>query len=261
MKYLMYARAELLKGFRYRTNYWANVLTTVAMALIQWYLWHAVYAGKDLIAGLTLNSVLAYSLIGRATAGFLSAPQSALRIGSRVRLGTIVHDLVKPVDLHDQLLWQNLGTSAFELVSSGIPLVLAMSALGILRIPSPDRLVWFVISLIMAYITLFATSFLSGVFTFYTKAGVGVDYVYTVVSLLSGEFLPLQFFPPWLRLIADRLPFKSMHYIPMAIWSGIAESGEIVSSLISQAVWALGMVALSKIAWSGAVKSLTIQGG
>jgi ABC-2 type transport system permease protein len=260
-KYWMYARAEFMRGFRYRANYWSTVLSTVFMAVIQWYLWHAVYTDRELIAGLSLEAVLAYTLIGRVTSGFLTAPTAALRIGSRVRLGTIVHDLVKPVDFHSQLFWQSLGSAGFKFVSTGVPLAAAMAAMGILRIPSPGRLMLFLVSMMMAYVTLFATSFLSGVFTFYTKTGVGVDYVYTVVSLLSGEFLPLEFFPGWLRSVADLLPFKSMHYIPMAIWSGIAGPEEVLPSLLSQCLWTLGMVAISKLAWSGALKSLTVQGG
>lgn len=261
MKYLMYARSEFIRGFRYRANYWATVISAVALAVIQWYLWHAAYTDKDLIAGLSLDQVLAYTLIGRVAAGFLTAPTAALRIGSRVRTGAIVHDMVKPVDLHTQLLWQGLGRAGFSFVATGLPLLLAMAALGVLEIPSPGRLLLFLISLLMAYVTVFSTSFLSGVFTFYTKTAVGVDYVYTVVSLLSGEFLPLEFFPAWLRTAADYLPFKSMHYIPMAIWSGIAGPGEVMPSLISQCLWTLGMVAVSKMAWSGALKSLTVQGG
>ncbi len=202
-KYMMYARSEFIRGFRYRANYWATVISTVFLAVIQWYLWHAVYTDRELIAGLSLEAVLAYTLIGRVTSGFLMAPTAALRIGSRVRLGTIVHDLVKPVDFHDQLLWQSLGKAGFQFVSTGIPLLVAMAAMGILRIPPAGRLLTFLISMLMAYVTLFATSFLSGVFTFYTKTGIGVDYVYTVISLLSGEFLPLEFFPGWLGAIAN----------------------------------------------------------
>lgn len=260
-KYWMYARAEFMCGFRYRANYWSMTVSAVFMAVIQWYLWHAVYSERELIAGLSLETVLAYTLIGRVMSGFLTAPTAALRIGSRVRSGTIVHDLVKPVDFHSQLLWQSLGKSGFQLVSTGVPLLVAMAAMGILRVPSPGRLIVFLVSMVMAYVTLFATSFLSGVFTFYTNAGVGVDYVYTVVSLLSGEFLPLEFFPGWLRSLADLLPFKSMHYIPMAIWSGIVGPSEVLPSFFSQCVWTLGMVAISKLAWSGAMKSLTVQGG
>jgi ABC-2 type transport system permease protein len=260
-KYFAYARAEFIRGFRYRANYWATVVGTVCLVVIQWYLWHAVYTDRELIAGLSLESVLAYTLIGRVTSGFLMAPDAALRIGSRVRLGTIVHDLVKPVDFHDQLFWQSLGKAGFQLVATGMPLLAAMAVIGILRFPPLGRFLTFLVSMLMAYVTLFATSFLSGVLTFYTKTGVGVDYVYTVISLLSGEFLPLEFFPGWLRTIANALPFKSMYYVPMAIWSGIARPAEVMPSMVSQCLWTLGMVAISKIAWSGAIKSLTVQGG
>ena len=188
-KYMMYARSEFIRGFRYRANYWATAISTVFLAVIQWYLWHAVYTDRELIAGLSLEAVLAYTLIGRVTSGFLMAPTAALRIGSRVRLGTIVHDLVKPVDFHDQLLWQSLGKAGFQFVSTGIPLLVAMAAMGILRIPPAGRLLTFLISMLMAYVTLFATSFLSGVFILKTRRD-WCGYVYTVISLLSESSCP-----------------------------------------------------------------------
>jgi ABC-2 type transport system permease protein len=113
----------------------------------------------------------------------------------------------------------------------------------------------------MGYVTVFSTSFASGILTFYTKSGVGIDHLYTLVEFLSGMYLPLQFFPGWLRTVADWLPFKTIHYIPMAIWSGMTGPGEILSSMISQFTWTLLMVLLARSIWAGAVKHLTVQGG
>ena len=45
----------------------------------------------------------------------------------------------------------------------------------------------------MGYVTVFSTSFASGILTFYTKSGVGIDHLYTLVEFLSGMYLPLQF--------------------------------------------------------------------
>ncbi len=260
MKYLAFARSEFLRGFRYRANLWATLASTMAIAVIQWSLWHAVYGTKSHIAGLSLNAVLSYSLMGRVTSGFLDSP-SNLNIGGRVRQGTIVHDLVKPVDFHTQLLFQSLGRASFRLVSTGVPILIALWWAKVLKAPSASVAILFVISLSLSYVTLFSTAFLSGILTFYTKTGVGLDEVYTVVALLSGEFVPLEFFPGWLQALANVLPFKAIYYIPMAMWSGIADPSSVGTSFVSQLAWTAGMVILSKIAWSGAVKHLTIQGG
>ncbi|HHY75768.1 MAG TPA: hypothetical protein GX500_03175 [Firmicutes bacterium] len=260
MKYLLYTRAEFLRGIRYRASFWAQMASGLIMTAIQWYLWTAVYRHTGSIAGVSLQEMLSYTLMGRVAAGFLAEP-SNLRLAPRVRQGTIVHDLVKPADLHFQLLFQNLGSAAFRLVSTGLPLYVALSVMGILHLPDARTLIAFVISLLMGYVAVFSTSFVSGVLTFYTKSGVGVDHLYTVVELLAGMYVPLQFFPGWLRWVAENLPFKAIHYIPMAIWSGMTEPGEVVSAVLSQLLWTGLMVLLCRIVWKGAIKHLTVQGG
>ncbi len=259
-KYLAYARAEFLRGFRYRANLWATLASTAAIAIIQWYLWHAIYQTKTAIAGLSLNTVVAYSLMGRVTSGFLGNPGS-LNIGNRVRRGTIVHDLVKPMDLHTQLLFQSLGRAAFRLVSTGIPILVILRFTKALKTPTLPIVVLFMASVFLGYVTLFSISFFSAILTFYIKTETGIDELYSVVSLLSGEFIPLEFFPSWLNAAATVLPFKAIYYIPMAIWSGIVDPSSAASAFVTQALWTIGMVIVSKIAWSGAVKHLTIQGG
>lgn len=260
MKYLAYARAEFLRGFQYRANYWATVAGTATGILIQWSLWHAVYRGGATIAGLSLSTMLSYSLMGRIVSWFLAEP-TGLNLGPRVRSGAIVHDLVKPANLHSLLLFQTFGRAAYGLLSTGGPCFGVLLAAGLIHLPSVETLAAFAVSLVMAYITLFATYFVSGILTFYTKTGVGVEHFYPVISLLSGEFLPLEFFPGWLRAIADRLPFKGIYYVPMALWSGITSPEQALPSLMTQAVWTLGMVMVSRLVWSGAVRSLTVQGG
>lgn len=260
MKYLLYARAEVLRGFRYRANYWATLAGTLMVVVIQWSLWTAVYRNQESVAGISLATMMTYVMVGRVIAGFLGEPVS-LRTNARVWSGAIVHDLVKPVDLHVQLLFQSLGSATFRLISTGLPLLLILRLAGLLKIPEPKTLGIFLVSALMGYVTVFSTSFLSGVITFHVKSKVGIDYMYTVVELFSGLYFPLQFFPGWLRTVADWLPFKSIHYVPLAIWSGITAPGEIASSLLTQLVWTAVMVLASRALWSGAVKSLTVQGG
>lgn len=260
MKYLAYTRAEILRGFRYRANYWATLLGAAAMVAIQRSLWIAVYSRQESVAGIGLSTMMTYVMLGRVVSGFLSEP-TLLRTRGRVWSGAIVHDLVKPMDLHVQLLFQTLGSAAFRFLSTGLPLLLILRIAGWLDIPDARTVSIFLASILMGYVTVFSTSFLSGVITFHVKSKVGIDYVYTIVELFSGLYFPLQFFPGWLRTVANWLPFKSIHYIPLAIWSGITAPGELASALLTQVMWTCAMVAASRILWSGAVRSLTIHGG
>jgi ABC-2 type transport system permease protein len=260
MKYLAYARAEFLRYFQYRADYWATAGGTVITIAIQWALWNAVYRDAGVIAGLSLTTMLSYSLMGRVVSGFLAEP-TGLNLGSRVRSGAIVHDLVKPANLSTLLMFQTLGRALYRLASIGVPCFVVLVAAGLLKLPPLGTVATFAASLVMGYVALFSTYFVSGVLTFYTKTGVRVEHLYPVISLFSGEFLPLEFFPDWLRRIADSLPFKGIYYVPMSLWSGISTPAQALPSLVSQGVWTVGMVTLARLVWAGAVRNLTIQGG
>ena len=260
MKYLAYARSEFIRGFRYGANYWATISGSLVLVLVQWYLWHAVYRNYDALAGVSLNEMISYAMMARVISGFLGEPAN-IRIGERVRSGDIAHDLVKPVDLYLQILFQTLGRASFNLVTSGLPLFAVLYAVGVLRLPGPAVLLAFVVSVATGYLTLFCTSFASGILTFHTKSEVGLGHVYTVLELFSGLYFPLDFFPGWVGAVARFLPFGAIHYTPLAIWSGLFEPGEVVWSLCVQLAWALFMTVLSRALWWSAVRSLTIHGG
>ncbi len=287
MKYLAYMRTEFLKNLQYRANYWGSIANGIIAILIQQALWRAVYrassgfsaagqaltpdlgnivpataqmAGAGEIAGIGLGTMLTYAMMGRVVSGFLTIGQGA-NCGRKVRTGAIVHDLVKPLDIHIQGFFQNLGGALFRLVGVGGPLFAAMVLLGWLQVPPLKTVALFAISLFAGQVTLFATVFLCNLLSFYTKTGVGIDHIYSAVLLLSGVFVPVEFFPQWLKAISLCLPFASVHYVPVGIWSGIIGPGQVLESLSVQGFWTVGMVWMSRFLWERALGHLTIQGG
>ncbi len=260
MKYLQFTRAEFLRGLRYRANYWAALTGSLMLAAIQWSLWHGVYKNVDHVGGIDLPTMIGYSLMGRVTAGFLGEPAN-LKLAPRVRTGAVVHDLVKPTNLHTQLLFQCLGGAAFRLVFSGLPLFCGLYVTGAIQVPNLSTSIAFFASLLAGYVTVFSLSFLSGVLTFYSQSGVGLEHIYSVVELLSGFYLPLQLFPSWLRKLASFLPFQAVHHTPMAIFSGLVKPAEIPGALVTQAIWTCAAALFSRIVWGRAIRRLAIGGG
>lgn len=267
MKYLSYMRIEFLKNFQYRTNYWATIANSIIAILIQQALWTAVYRASPgsspvggEIAGIGLSTMLTYALVGRVVSGFLTIREGA-NFGPRVRTGAIIHDLVKPVDLHVQSFFQNLGSALFRLLAVGGPLFAIMVFLGWIEVPPWKTVALFALSLFAGHVTLFATVFASNLASFRTKTGVGIDHVYTIVLLLSGDLVPVDFFPTWLQAVSRFLPFRSVHYVPVAIWSGIIAPGQVMGSFVVQVFWTASMILISRIVWARSIKHLTIQGG
>jgi ABC-2 type transport system permease protein len=84
---------------------------------------------------------------------------------------------------------------------------------------------------------------------------------HSLITLFSGFWIPLWFFPGWLATIANWLPFKHLFYTPLTVYVGVATGTEAYRALAAQAAWAVAGVALTAWAWRGVQRHLIIQGG
>ena len=75
----------------------------------------------------------------------------------------------------------------------------------------------FPVSAALGFLVLFGVEFLIGISAFWL---VEIRGLYTLVmwgmaAFFSGYFLPLEFFPAWLKVVARALPFPAMVYTPV----------------------------------------------
>src|SRR5438874_2023340 len=74
----------------------------------------------------------------------------------------------------------------------------------------------------------------------------------TLLLLLSGMILPLQFFPDWLERIARVLPFASVVQIPMEVFVEKHGGAGLFGALGLQAAWAVALYVIGAAALAAA---------
>lgn len=257
-----YARNGFLTALIYPLDLWGTVLSTLVMLLVQSSLWRAVYAaGSETLGGYALPQMLAYVLTGRVVAAF-TAPEAAQLLGQRIRKGTIATDLARPVDLQAALFAQGLGTNLFKLLAVGLPAFGALAWLGLLPVPSVSRLGLFLFALAQGYLILFGLNFLLGLAIFRTGSHIGLyDIEEMVIRLFSGAFLPITLFPGWLQAVSRALPFESIYYLPLAVYTDSLGGAALGAALLRQSLWAIGLLLVGRLLWGRAVRRLAVQGG
>ncbi|MEW6524335.1 MAG: ABC-2 family transporter protein [Bacillota bacterium] len=260
MTYLAFARVAVLRNLTYRAGYWMSLTGTGSMVAIQYCLWSAVYsAASPAPGGMTLAQTLTYVLTARAASAFLSL-DAGRGINQRVRLGTIATELARPVDLQLALFFEGLGEAAFTLLAVSVPVFSLLALTGLVVVPPPATVLWFVASLLLAYLVMYALSFAVGLMGFWTGNGMGLtDFLEAGVVLFSGALVPLDFYPASLRSIAQVLPFQTIYHLPMSIFAG--RTGSLPSSLALQAGWAVLLILAGRLAWHQARSVLMVQGG
>src|SRR5690606_17586921 len=82
-----------------------------------------------------------------------------------------------------------------------------------------------------------------------------------LITIFSGAFLPIWFFPASWVTVANMLPFQYMGYVPAAIYLGSVPVQELFKVIVVGAGWGVGLLLLVQWLWARAVRRLVVQGG
>jgi ABC-type uncharacterized transport system permease subunit len=78
---------------------------------------------------------------------------------------------------------------------------------------------------------------------------------------LSGQYIPLWFYPESLQTLVFFFPFYTIFYVPMAIFSGHLNGAAAIEAVLGQAAWFIGLTLFARLIWQRVHRFLVIQGG
>ena len=98
--------------------------------------------------------------------------------------------------------------------------------------------------------------------TFYVVDPKGIiTLVPAICELLSGDLLPLPFFPEKLRHFAELSPFGSLQNVPLRIFGGDIAGKQIVFFMILQLFWCIVITVVGYGLMQRGLRRLCIAGG
>jgi ABC-2 type transport system permease protein len=249
---------------RYAAYPWATtagVFTNTIFGLLQAYILLAVYHHRTDVGGFNAADAITYVWLAQSmimTVYVFGWQELALRIKD----GAIATDLARPLDPQRYWLAFDLGRAPYHLLFRGLLPFLFGALLFELHYPSPLDAVAFLVSLTLAVVVSFGVRFLYNVAAFWLLDYRGVmTLTVTVVLFFSGMIMPLRFFPHWLREAAYALPFAGILQTPVDVWLGKRQGVELVAFLGLQALWAVVLLGLGRVALARGSRKLVVQGG
>jgi ABC-2 type transport system permease protein len=259
--YLRIARMGPRVAFVYRFSLAVELVSMLLEVFLLKTVWTALYAGHQSIDGLSRHDLVTYLTLTNMQL-WLMYPFIAGVVRRRVRDGSVAHDLARPVGFPGQMLAQQLGTTIgiAPLVAIAFPLA---ALLGGLQLPASLGAAFiYAISLALAYLVTILLGLLLGLVAFWTLELGGFIGIYFFVSqFFSGALVPLRFFPPALKAVAEVLPFQTQAALPISIYLGQEQGTTLLRDLALQCFWALALVGAAWLVWRGAVRRMVIQGG
>ena len=241
-----------------------EVFTNVGSLIVRLYLmkavWTALYTQNAAPAGVPLHAVLTYTAIALLMSLILEI-DGTRAIRERIREGTIATDLMKPISL--PLYFFSDGVGMTLLHETLIVTALAISLLLVhIDVPPPPVLAAFALSFLIGYLVNFLLNFLMNCVAFWTLETFAVQLMVRWVSdLLSGQVVPLIFFPGALQTVLLALPFAAIYSTPLLIYLGTIPPSGYLAAFATQVGWLAAFTALAWLIWRAAQRRVVVQGG
>ncbi len=223
-------------------------------------LWKVTFAaaGTPAINGLTLPDTLWY--LAMAETIEFSHPRLANTIADAVKDGSIAYVLNKPYNFllyqFSTAMGETVFRSAMNAVFGG---VVIWALVG--PPPHPVGFLYAIPAILGAWILNFCISVIIGLAAFVTEDVAAFNWIYQKFAfVLGGLMIPLDFYPTWLRTIAQALPFSGLVYGPARLFAEPSPA-LLLSTLGMQLAWILAIGLLTALAYRRGVMELTVNGG
>ncbi|HEV2637366.1 MAG TPA: ABC-2 family transporter protein [Actinocrinis sp.] len=260
--YLAVARLAFRRVLTYKSGVAAGMFTNSVFGFIRAYVLLALWAQKPGIGGYDASDAVTYVFLAQAMMTPLGLFLGTTELGPRVRTGDVGVDLYRPCDFQSYWFALDMGRAAGQIALRSVPMLLIPSFFFTLSLPTaPLPWVQFAISALLALVISFAIRYLVSVSAFWTMDERGMASALLVVSLFcSGFIIPITIMPAWLGTLCNALPWSATVQLPTNILLGVNPAG-FADALTRQLVWALGLLALGRLATSAARHKVVVQGG
>jgi len=240
-KLLAYFRVAIIDALIYRAEGIIWMLNDVGPAVIALIFWSAAYQTQDSFVGYTFAQMLVYYL-GIMLVNNVVTTQPQFYLSEEIRNGDFSKYLLKPIGL---TMFKFASNNSWRLVRLifFLPLLLIIAntfGFNFSGWPvSPVQILLVITSLVLAFTINFFLKLALGLTTIWFEEAGWLFFGFEILAtFLSGELIPLDFFPAGLTAVNNILPFKYVLYFPLSLMIGKESSGYDLAMAISWAVLA-----------------------
>lgn len=260
--YLYVYKVQILKSLAYKFDVYGNIIMQTIIMIATAFFWKALYKNADSMGGVSVDTMLTYTVISSMIAVVLTT-NVEWRITESVKTGAIAVDLMRPVNIFGVFFAENMGSVTALFFQNLLPIFVIGSLF--IKLPAPRgtfEFVLFMLSLVLAFCINWYLSVIFGMFSFKViEMSALIQVKKHLVRLLSGSMIPLWFFPNWLKGVLECLPFPYIYQMPLSIYVGQYTNESLVRGLTIQALWVIVLMFIESRLEKQAIKHVMVQGG
>lgn len=260
--YVELARRSFQRHLAYRQATVAGIFTNAVFGVLIASVYGALYRSRgsgSAVAGFDLREILTFIWMSQSLL-MVIAIWGWWDMSASIQTGDVIVDLMKPIDYYGFWLSRDLGRAGCQVLMRFVPTMAIGAVLYDLEAPpSIGRWGLFAISVILAVVVSFAFRFILNASAFWLTDVTGVrTMALFATNFLSGLLVPITFFPPWLRTVADLLPFRTFIMVPNEVFLG---HGSAARAIGLEVFWAVALSGLALLVLRLAMRKVVIQGG
>ena len=265
--YLPFAANELKRQLAYKGAFYLFILVHLFGSFISYYLWMAIYGSseKAVIGGLTQEEMVVYVFMVYVTGSVVTASISTM-VSEDVVKGTVAMNLIKPIDYRLSLIAMASGNMVYRFLVPSVFIwigleIYKIKVLGLAPVTIAGILLY-LISCVMSFLIYVLFDFCFGMLAFFTTYIFGMRMAKdALLSFLTGQLIPISFFPDAMQRVFDFLPFSSMVYTPVMIYLGKYTGQTLAFMLLRQAAWVVLLYGLGSLIWRQVTRWRVVLGG
>lgn len=265
-KYYCFFRLRFATGLQYRMASVTALTTQLIWGLMECLAYKAIAEASGGSLPMNYSSIVTYIWLKEALLALFNTWAADNDLFAMISNGNIAYELCRPVSIYSMWFSRTTGARIAEAVMRCIPVLLCAFLM-----PKPYRMalpqngvtfLLFLLTLILALGITVTFCMIVYMLCFFTISPQGWRMVLTgAVDFLSGNIIPLPFFPKKYLFFVELSPFAYMQNVPFRIYSGDLAGGEIYLCILKQICWLAILMCMGVILWRQAEKRIIIQGG
>lgn len=264
--YLSYLKLRFITGLQYRAAALAGLSTQFFFGIMFIMVYLAFYESGSGTAPMEFGGLVSYLWLQQALFSLISLLYKDTEIFDLIKNGNIAYELIRPKKLYFIWFAKIIGQRLSMVTLRCLPVLIVSFVL-----PKPFNLglpvnvvgfILFVLTLIFGILLMTSLITLYHVITMQTLNEKGIPNIFiTVADILSGSIIPLPFFPKFLQVISNYLPFRYISDLPFRIYVGHIGIQEGLVGLLVQIIWTFIIILIGYYLTSCSLKKVVVQGG
>ncbi len=265
-KYLSFFKLRFATGMQYRMASVAALTTQLIWGLMECLAYKAVAEAMGGRIPMDYTSIVTYIWLKEALFILFNTWAADNELFAMITNGDVAYELCRPVSIYSMWFSRTTGARIAEALMRCIPVLFCAFLMPrAYRMTLPVSGVSFLLflgTLLLAIGITVSFCMLVYMLSFFTISPQGWRMVLTgAVGFLSGNIIPLPFFPKKYLSLLELTPFAYMQNVPFRIYSGDLAGAEVSRCIIKQIFWLVTLMLAGVVLWKQAEKRIVIQGG